>query len=365
MRSSWKLLLAALVFALCVAPSIVSYNPYFFAWDDSDYLGRSIKVAGRSGPGTERSCARPWSAFGHHDDAVGCAVGTVTSWDAAGKQFVTLNTLVSFFAAFCLFLLLRSGVKPWSLLIPCVCLLAALGPFPPTAGLHSQATALMADSLFSWITLAALLLIPFEAAAHSRLTRDAVLRGILWGIIMTAGVMTKASFLYFLVLTVPILFALRMLCSGVRSALTAAGAYAITCGPIAFYWLRYGLAALKNGWAASFGQDASFYYSPLSVFLMNLVRDSPGVSLLVLFVGASIVYCIVNRQSIRYGTIVLPLLIILGYLAIGFATSNREIRFLLPGIVALPFLIGSLIFPGLRRRPGDQRLFLLCWFFAA
>ena len=42
---TWKLALAIIGFALFIGPTLISYQPYSFTWDDSDYLGRSIAVS--------------------------------------------------------------------------------------------------------------------------------------------------------------------------------------------------------------------------------------------------------------------------------------------------------------------------------
>jgi len=40
-----KWLVVAVLFGLCVAPTFISYRPWVFTWDDSDYLSRSIEVS--------------------------------------------------------------------------------------------------------------------------------------------------------------------------------------------------------------------------------------------------------------------------------------------------------------------------------
>ncbi len=55
-------------------------------------------------------------------------------------------------------------------------------------------------------------------------------------------------------------------------------------------------------------------------------------------------YLIAKRRDLLWGACVLPILILIGYCTICLASSNREIRFLLPGIIAFPFLIAILIF---------------------
>jgi hypothetical protein len=103
------------------------------------------------------------------------------------------------------------------------------------------------------------------------------------------------------------------------------------------------VAVVSYGRAASFGPTAHFYYVPLSQFLSDTVRQSPGMLLSGMFAIVSAAYLIVKRRDVAWGTNVLPLLIMLGYCTISLASSNREIRFLLPGIIGLPFLIGILI----------------------
>ena len=339
-----KLILSAAVFVLCIAPTIVSYEPYSFTFDDSNYLWRSIAVSRAFWSGNTHEMrlsmvsirppvmtllALPW--------------GPSASWDAAGRCFVTLNTLTSLFVACCMFLLLRVGLKPLFLMIASVCALAALGPYPSGADAHYSATGFMADSLFAWNALATTLLIPYEANTSTSSTRDALVRGFLWGIMLSVGALTKASFLYFIILVVPILFAIRMRRSGLRSAFVALISLTLCLIPAAVYWLRYGLPAMKNGWAASFGHDATLFYYPLSRFLSDTVRQSPGLLLSGMVTIAGIVFLVLKSRHAAWGTNVLPLLIMLGYCTISLASNNRQIRYSLPGIIGLPFLIGILI----------------------
>ena len=275
---------------------------------------------------------------------LGLPWGSLASWDAAGKCFLSLTVLTAFFVACCLFLMLRSGLDPLFLVITSVCLLAAMGPFPAgEGGVHYFATAFLADSLFAWIAFAAILLIPYERATAGPSTADNLVRGILWAVIFSVGAMTKASFFYFIALVVPILVVIRARNRGLRSAFIALLSLSICSLPAALYWLRYGIPALRNAWAASFGHDAPFYYIPLVQFLSDTVRQSPGLLLPGVFTVAGILYLVVKRHDIQWGINFLPLLIMLGYFTIGLASNNREIRYLFEGIIALPFLIGILI----------------------
>ena len=194
---NWKLFFSAVVFALCLAPTIVSYQSYSFAWDDSDYLVRSI-AASRAF----------WSGDGHVlrnamvsirppvMTLLGIPWGSLGSWDAAGKCFVTLTAFIALAVACCLFFLLRIGIKPFYLLISSACVFAALGPYPGGADAHLFATGFLADSLFAWTALAAVLLIPYEATIHTSSRAADLVRGILWGLIFSGGAIIKVSFLF-------------------------------------------------------------------------------------------------------------------------------------------------------------------------
>src|SRR5271166_5754920 len=104
LRLNWKLTVSTLVFALCIAPTLVSYSPYFFRWDDSDYLWRSVAVSKAFWSGnmhemriTMVNIRPPVMTL------LGLPWGPLPSWDAAGKCFVTLAGFTALFAACCWF----------------------------------------------------------------------------------------------------------------------------------------------------------------------------------------------------------------------------------------------------------------------
>src|SRR5579863_3877903 len=163
----WRYLLPAIVFALCAAPTIVSYQPYRYQWDDSTYLLDSI-VASRAFWSGDHHGLRILIQGNHPPimSLLGLPWGPLAGWDAAGKCFLSLAVLTALFMAICLYLMLRSGVNTPFFLIASVCLLVAMGPFPagadvvqiggPRSGVHYAnvhyvATAFMVDSLFAWI----------------------------------------------------------------------------------------------------------------------------------------------------------------------------------------------------------------------
>jgi hypothetical protein len=217
-----RLALAAL-FALCIAPTYISYKTYVYRWDDAEYLRRSIEVSRAVWSGNPGGLIP--AMVSNRPPAMtllGLPWGALASWDAAGKCFFTLDASISFLAALCLYLMLRIGVKPIYLILASVCVFASLGPYPHGAAIaHSDATAFLADSLFAWTALAAVLLIPIEARTNSSTATGAVWRGILWASILSLGVMTKLNFMYFIALILPVLFYIRLRRCGLRNACDA------------------------------------------------------------------------------------------------------------------------------------------------
>ena len=232
-KGQTKSLSIAALFALCVALTFISYEPYTYTSDDADYLEGSVRFSHILWSGGLHglllsSNPRPPAMM-----LLGLPWGPLTSWDAAGKCFITLAAMISLLAALCLYLLLRIGVKPLFLVLAAACVGASLGPFPHAGAIHNDSTAFMADSLLAWTALAALLLIPYEARTPCPLIRGAVLRGIIWGLILSLGAMTKLSFLYFTGLIVAFLFVVHFNCNGFRSTVAAIGSIEFGVGQAA------------------------------------------------------------------------------------------------------------------------------------
>lgn len=341
-KSKW--FLASALFAFCVAPTFISYRSYQYAFDDSDYLVRSFAVSrafwsgNLHGLGAAMVSIRPPAMT-----LLGLPWGPLASWDGAGKCFITLDALISLLAALCLYLLLRIGVKPVVLAVAGLCVVASLGPYPTGSHAHAAATAFLSDSLFAWTILAAVLLIPFEARMDCPSVKSAVLRGVLWGMILSLGAFTKISFMYFVVSLIPILFVIRLHRSGLRLALTSLVACACAALPAAIYLIRWGGRAFDYAKVWSFGPLANLFYQPLSQFLGNAIRESPGLFLSFLLMAAALVYLVIKRRLSLLGPDLLALLVMIGFGIVVLSSTSRVIRFDFPVIVALPFLSGILV----------------------
>lgn len=341
-KSKW--LVVAAIFALCVAPTFISYQSYVFQQDDADYLYRAIAVSRAfwsgnvHGIGVAMISIRPPVMT-----LMGLPWGSLPTWQAAGNCFITLAAAISLLVALCLYLLMRIGVKPFFLVAASLCVFASMGPYPAGANAHATATAFMADSLFAWTALAAVLLVPYEARTHCQSMRGAILRGVLWASILSLGAMTKLNFLYFVVLIVPTLILIRLRHEGLRSALTSLIAFGCWSAPSAFYLVHWGRLAFENAKASSFGGLARYYNIPLFQFLGRRIRESPGMVLSFALMAAALIYLAIKKRANLWGPDVLAFLYLIGFAIIVLAAPNREIRFSFPAIVALPFVTAILM----------------------
>jgi len=350
-----KWLLAAALFAVFAAPAFISYEPYVFSWDDSDYMVRAVAASRAFWSGDVHGLGA--AIISPHTPVMtvlGLPWGPLVSRSAAGKCFITLAGVIALLAALSFYVLLRLGVKPPLLVLAAACVGASLGPYGTLAqktfagtsslySIHIVATGFMSDSLLAWTTLAAVLLIPYEARMPWPSIRDAVWRGVLCALIFSLGVMTKFSFIYFVVLIGPILFVIRLRYGGLRSASAWLIAFACASAPVTIYLVRYGRSALAQARAASFGGLSGFYHVPLLQFLGSMIRESPGLGFSVLLMTAALLYVVTKRRERWLWPEFTALLITIGFLIIVLASPSKQNRYLFPAIVTLPFLLAILI----------------------
>jgi hypothetical protein len=340
-----KLLIAAALFACCAAPCFISYRSYFLFPDGADSMARSILVSRALWSGHFHGLSPFLSA--DHPPAMmllGIPWGPITSWEGASKCFYTLVALQSIFASSCLYMLLRIGVKPLVLVAASFCVCAAIGPFPAVSRAHLEATSLLADGLLGWTCLAAMLLIPFETRVQSRAISSAILRGIVWGLILSLGVLAKLNFLFFVGLVVPTLFFIKLRHDGLRNAFAAMIAMGCVSAPCFYFLLRHGNVAFNNAKSASFGLLAHFYYVPLSRFLFGMFfYDSPGLVLSLVFIFVALVYLALRWRDRHSWPDFIPVMIMIGFTVIVLSSPSKDVRYLFPPIVAIPFLVGILI----------------------
>jgi hypothetical protein len=337
LKSPW---VSGILFALLIAPTIISYRSYAFQWDDAGYLEQAINFANHVWSGDRHAVSDDLSIDRRPPlmRFIGLPWGMTRSWENASRYFVTLELLQGILAAICLYLLLSLGAGRVLLFLASVCVFASLGPYPrPEAFAHEHASGFLADGIFAWTILAACLLIPYEQVERPASVGSDYRRGVLWAGILSIGVLNKASFFYFLALILPCLVFVRWRRLGADPVRRTLLAFLVAMLPAIAYWARYGARSLYNGWAASFGHDAPLYYTPLGSFIGNALLQSPGLIVSGIFCAICLVI-VWNAGAGRRSRLV-PVLIVMGYLAICLAAPNRQIRYMFPAIISLPFLL--------------------------
>jgi hypothetical protein len=161
--------------------------------------------------------------------------------------------------------------------------------------------------------------------------------------------MTKLSFLYFIALIVPFLFFISLYRDRFRITLAKFVGLACSSAPATLYLLLFGQSAFDTAmassfWkASSFGWLAQFVYTPLPKFLGETIRDSPGLVVSFLLTAGAFIYFLIERRLVRSWPELLAFLIMSGFGIVVLASPNRDIRYLFPTIVGLPFLAAMLM----------------------
>ena len=173
--------------------------------------------------------------------------------------------------------------------------------------------------------------------------RGAVLRGIIWGSILSLGAMTKLSFLYFTGLIAAFLFFVHFNRNGFRSTVAALIGFALSSAPAVLYLLLCGRTVLAYAIAGSFGTLASLAYVPILQYLNDTIRDSPGLLLSFTLTAAALIYLLIGRRSVKLWPdfVALSILIVFGIVVI--ISPHKEIRYEFPVFLALPFLTAILL----------------------
>lgn len=343
-----KYAIAAVLAAACLGPTFISYKPIILSWDDADYLVRAVAASRALWSGdTSRLGAAVVSVHTPAMALLGLPYGPIEHWDQVGVCFFSLALLIAALASACLYMMLRIGVKPIFLVAASLCVAAALGGVGVNSdrlyATHTVATGFMADNLLAWVILAAVLLLPFEARTAVPSLGSAAVRGAASAAIFSLGALTKVSFLYFLVLILPLLLFMRLRNYGIRNVLLWLGIFLCCSSPTAGYFLRYGRSALTNAQAASFGGLAVLYHVPAWKFLAGITRESPGLALELALLIAASSYILIEKRLCWSDSVVIAFLIVLGFLVIVFASPSRFSRYLFPAIVAFPFLLAILV----------------------
>ena len=330
----WLLLFA---FLGLVSPTVINYAPYSLQWDESYYLGRIIctnhavydlslsrlnecLAITRKGPIMDL-VNLPWGRVGGTYRGIGLAfVGLAV--------FIWILVLATYRTC------IRSGIPPGSLLLAAATIF--LTPF-----FRGSGGAMMVDMVLGWCVALGLMLIPLEYCNPSKGVWPSLLRGLLWSFVIDVGMLSKVTFAFFLCAVGVVLLAIRERHSGEMPLRYAFAGCIAGSLPAIVVWRYYGMNFLGFAMMAAWGEKASFwsvpgmtaggylwrYFSELGLALI------PLLVLLALFVRGFLV----EKQMCLAR--LLPIGIILIYLGIAAKSQNRDPRFTIPVMVAMPLCL--------------------------
>lgn len=326
-----------LCFLALVSPTVISYRSYPLGWDEAYYLNRMIctnqavyhlslsrlddcLAHTHKGP-IMQVVNLPWGKAGGTERGIGLA-------------FVGLALFIWIFILITYCTCLRGGIHPALLLL--AALTICLSRF-----LRASAGAMMTDMLLGWCVALALMLIPLEYRTPSKGFWSSFKRGLFWGLVVDVGTLNKVTFGFFLVVVGMSLLTIRQDHSGRRPVLYAAAGCVTGAMPAIVIWRYYGLNFLRFAVMAAWGQYASFWdvhgMTPAG-YLQRYVSQLglavvPLAVLIVLFVRG-----LVLEKQRRLGR-TLPIAIILIYLAMAARSHNRDPRFAIPVMIAMPICL--------------------------
>jgi hypothetical protein len=332
--TKWLLLLA---FLGLVSPTVINYSPYPLQWDESYYLGRIIctnhavydfslsrlsECLADTHKGPIMGVVNlPWGRIGGTDRGIGLAFIGLTF-------FIWILVLATYRTC------LRSGIPPGSLLLAAVAI--CLTPF-----LQANGGAMMVDMLLGWCVALGLMLIPLEYCSPSKGLWPSVLRGLLWALVIDVGMLSKVTFAFFFCTIGVCLLLIRERHSGEMSLRYAFAGCIIGSLPALVIWRYYGINFLRFAVMVAWGETSRLwsvpgmaaagylrrYFSQLGLALIPLLL------LLVLFVRGFVI-----EKQMRLARL-LPIGILLIYLGIAARSQNRDPRFGIPIMIAMPLCL--------------------------
>ena len=321
---------------ILIGPSIVNYTPYRLAWDDTYFLHRAVclhqavyrlDVAGMvecysilSKSPILTFMTLPWGSAASGEAAISLAL-------IALAIMIWILVLVIYRVA------ISAGAAIWAL--PIAGLAVWLNPLLAIYG-----GSFLSDILVAWCATLLLLLVPLELRAHPGTARMDVARGALWGLVIVVGTLAKVTFFFFLGGVALAVIWIRFRRLGIRSCLRTAFTAAICSLPAIIIWAVFWRNFVGHAVEASFGGFSKFYavegLTPLGYlrgYAMTCRWSIVPTLALVLYFALK-----VRRSDARWFRI-LPLALILIYLAICSLIPYLDYRYAMPVMIALPFVL--------------------------
>jgi hypothetical protein len=332
-----ELLWGALILG-CLAPLIVRYSPPLqVSWDEAYALGRAICTDRAVFAFDGRELVE---CFAHVKKSpllamIALPFGPLPATSAGlGLTLVSLAVLQWMMAVALVVLLLELRIPRWM----AVAVVLALALTKP---LTEQAGRLLADMPFTLTVAATLLLVPLEARASRRGgAKEDVVRGVVWGVVFTLGLLGKMTYLVFAGVVGAALIFVRWRLSGARSAGRAVAAAAVVAAPAITLTALCWESLYAHAQLAAFGTYAHLWSSgkgPLG-YLAGVAASAPFVTVSCVLLAAALPFAV--RRNPRAALASLPgLVAVCLYEVVALTSANQDIRFQFPTLVGLPLAL--------------------------
>jgi len=335
--SSVIIWLSLFAFVGLVSPTVINYSPYPLPWDESYYLGRVV-CTNHAVYDLSLSELKECLATTHK----GPIMGLINlPWGRVGGTYEGIGLAFVGLALFIWILILltyatcqRAGIQSGPLLLAAATI--GLTPF-----LRTSSGAMMTDTLLGWSIALALMLIPLEYCRPSHGFWPSVRGGLLWSVAVNVGMLSKVTFLFFLVAVGMALLVIRTDYSGEKPVRYAFAGCILGALPTSVIWRYYGMNFMRFAIFAAWSGGAKVWSVPgltpagyLGRYFTQLgLALIPLLILLFLYIRGLWI-----EKQMRLARS-LPVAIILVYLGIAARSQNRDPRFGIPIMIALPLCL--------------------------
>lgn len=322
------------------APLIVKFSQSIPTWDELYYLHRAVCVNFAFFSSSIGALGNCISAASKAPFMAGLLI---PAGPIDGDEFkLNVAWLVLVFSIFLQILVLANLTM--RLRIPLFTTLLASLAIYLNPQLYISEGAFLSDWLLAFTVLNTLLLFALEATTQTTSDGDAALRGVMWGIQGSIGILTKLTYGYFgLLLVVPAIWLSR---KAPRETMIKVTSAAIVGAAPASLFLAYADNFLHHAIEASFGQISKFYSDNLSVtsFMWSDIHGAGLAWIMFTFIGLQ---AALRRgyDAHRLWTAGYLLIAVVGYFVIASLSVNRDPRFFLPVWTALPWCIALAVAP--------------------
>jgi hypothetical protein len=204
----------------------------------------------------------------------------------------------------------------------------------------------MVDGFLSLVIANTMMLFVVEARDPRRQPAQLVCDGLLWGTILSLGVLSKLTYCFFAALFVTAALILSYRNSGWRPTIVKAG-FAFAAGlPAAVMLFRYGHLYWAHAAATSFGGLSAFYDDHLSraAFIRETISSIVplGLAALVLLIWSG---CSARGRRADFGVAAYAIAGIVAYFILASGSPNKDPRFFWPVWLALPLSLSIMVPP--------------------